>query len=234
MNYQTSECHVTKKARINFLFFSIIISILYSCNTIIIPQQNSIATVSKSINTTVSQLSASSLFLSTSTLVSTNTNITIPSFKKTNTYTRTLTPSETRVFDTNRWITNGPRGGSIQDIDISMSDPTTLFVNTWDTIYKSNDSGSTWSIIDDRQIREQKYSIAIDPTNANTIYAGTLPSGVFKSTNGGIDWKVSNDGFPENTLVSDLVIDPITPTNLYATGFDLYNYINQNPLHINL
>lgn len=77
--------------------------------------------------------------------------------------------------------------------------------------------------------------IAIDPTDENLIYASTsayltplfIPvanKGVFKSTNGGVSWQAINDS--ANTSLSHfpvykLVIDPISPRNLYAVaGFE--------------
>ena len=58
-------------------------------------------------------------------------------------------------------------------------------------------------------------SLAIDPGNPATIYAGTI-SGVFKSTNDGGSWS----SILANTSVQALVIDPKTPTTLYAAGND--------------
>src|SRR5258708_39615617 len=51
-------------------------------------------------------------------------------------------------------------------------------------------------------------------------YAATLfgGSGLFKSTSGGASWSVSSIGLT-NTDVQALVIDPVTPTKLYAGTF---------------
>jgi murein DD-endopeptidase MepM/ murein hydrolase activator NlpD len=56
------------------------------------------------------------------------------------------------------------------------------------------------------------WSLAIDPSNPATLYAGTV-GGVFKSTNGGSSWTATNSS-PTN--VNALTIDPLTPDTLYA------------------
>ena len=58
-------------------------------------------------------------------------------------------------------------------------------------------------------------SFAIDPTNTQTIYAGTYDSGVFKSTNGGTSWSAINTGLT-NLNVNSLVIDPTNTSTIYV------------------
>ena len=58
----------------------------------------------------------------------------------------------------------------------------------------------------------ESFAIAIDPITPTTLYAGT-GAGVFKSTNGGETWSLTDAG-PPNVLA--LAIDPITPSTLYA------------------
>ena len=58
-------------------------------------------------------------------------------------------------------------------------------------------------------------SLAIDPTNPSTLYAGTWGGGVFKSTNGGAAWSAVNTGLT-GIYVYALAIDPATPGTLYA------------------
>jgi hypothetical protein len=62
-------------------------------------------------------------------------------------------------------------------------------------------------------------SLAVDPQTTTTIYAGTGGSGVLKTTDGGVSWNnswaVSGVGI---TRINQLVIDPATPSTLYAVG----------------
>jgi Putative binding domain, N-terminal len=57
-------------------------------------------------------------------------------------------------------------------------------------------------------------SLAIDPNDPNTFYAGS-ETGVSRSTNGGGSWSISSDGLP-GYRVRELAIDPIDPTTIYA------------------
>src|SRR5947209_2450605 len=57
-------------------------------------------------------------------------------------------------------------------------------------------------------------SLAIDPSNSATIYAGTAV-GLFKSTNGGATWSISLAG----GYIKDLVVYAPNPNIIYAGSF---------------
>jgi photosystem II stability/assembly factor-like uncharacterized protein len=61
-------------------------------------------------------------------------------------------------------------------------------------------------------------SLAIDPTDASVLYAGTYRSGVFKSTDGGETWFPAGSGLRIGFDVDALVIDPTAPEILYAAN----------------
>jgi photosystem II stability/assembly factor-like uncharacterized protein len=63
-------------------------------------------------------------------------------------------------------------------------------------------------------------AVAIDPQRHGTLYAAAWGAGIFKSTNGGVNWRSASTGL-SNRNVATLAIDPHTPTTLYtgtATG----------------
>jgi hypothetical protein len=62
------------------------------------------------------------------------------------------------------------------------------------------------------------FSIAIDPNDPNTIYAGTPGGGIFKSSNGGENWSEVNTGLTHRT-VRALVINPKDSNTVYAGTF---------------
>lgn len=69
-------------------------------------------------------------------------------------------------------------------------------------------------------------SLAIDPKNTQTIYAGTYGGGVFKSTNGGNAWTVVNSGLKETMGIQELpphvyalAIDPTSSQTVYAGAY---------------
>jgi hypothetical protein len=70
-------------------------------------------------------------------------------------------------------------------------------------------------------------SMAVDPTNPDTVYAGTWGAGVFKTTNGGEQWYPINTGLG-NSFIWSLAVNPLQPNIVYA-GTDrdkLYKSLN--------
>ena len=63
-------------------------------------------------------------------------------------------------------------------------------------------------------------SLAADPRRPGTIYAGTLESGLFKSTDWGRRWVPSSSGLPSAgyRVVDDVVVDPHVPGRLFAAA----------------
>jgi photosystem II stability/assembly factor-like uncharacterized protein len=59
-------------------------------------------------------------------------------------------------------------------------------------------------------------AIAIDPSNANIMYAGATSGGVWKSTNAGSTWAALTDNVIPNLSIASLAIDPNHPTTIYA------------------
>src|SRR3954465_14481062 len=83
-----------------------------------------------------------------------------------------------------------------------------------------------------RTTEEERRSIlalAIDPRNTDTLYAGTASGAVFKSIDGGSNWRAVNSGLTGvaegHTSIPALVIDPSSPTTVYAgrsSGFGIH------------
>lgn len=59
---------------------------------------------------------------------------------------------------------------------------------------------------------------AADPTDADTVYAGTS-AGVFKTTDDGLSWELANSGL-EGRNVSALAVNPSSPNTLFAGLLD--------------
>jgi photosystem II stability/assembly factor-like uncharacterized protein len=124
---------------------------------------------------------------------------------------------------------------SIGAIAVAPSDPKVIYVasgeglhrpdlSVGDGIYRSNDGGNTWMHLGLRD-SQQIPSIAVDPRDANRVYAAVLghpygPSaerGLYRSLDGGTTWSRVLDQ-DENTGASFVRIDPFDAQTLYA-GF---------------
>jgi len=70
-----------------------------------------------------------------------------------------------------------------------------------------------WTSIGPTNIGGRIAAIALDPTNANIIYAGAAGGGVWKSVDGGMSWK---NIFSESSSIGSLVLSPANPQVVYV------------------
>ncbi|MEP6510370.1 MAG: hypothetical protein ABJB02_02180 [Dokdonella sp.] len=91
-------------------------------------------------------------------------------------------------------------------------------------VWKSTDSGTTFKPVFDKQAVQSIGSIAIDPSNPQTIWVGTgeawtrnsvsVGDGVYKSTDGGETW--NNVGLRNSERVAKILVDPHDGNTVYA------------------
>src|SRR5260370_41739400 len=104
---------------------------------------------------------------------------------------------------------------------------------------KSIDSGSTWSLVGKYFLfRHSILKLVVDPRNPETVYAAVgeqqtfgLPDGrgIWKSDDGGLSWWLTSGGtIDEHASVTDLVIDPDDPDQLYAAVGERTGCSSQN------
>ncbi|MCX5976565.1 MAG: hypothetical protein NTV33_06990 [Coprothermobacterota bacterium] len=111
--------------------------------------------------------------------------------------------------------TYGVRSAVLTTMDalVPTSNPTPLVNLTNPSRLATN-----WSATSSGLTNSAVYSLVIDPSNPQILYAGTLGSGVFKSSNGGTGWSASSSGLT-NSAVMCQAIDPSNPQILYAGTF---------------
>jgi hypothetical protein len=123
----------------------------------------------------------------------------------------------------NTWtgVNTSPAGFfNIFTIVIDPVTPSTMYVGAGNGVFKSTDSGANWIVQNNFGVPSTPIvrTLAIDPTNSLTIYAGTNGNGLFKSTNGGAIWTAMNTGMtgPGVSNVGSIAIDPANPQTIYA------------------
>ena len=84
------------------------------------------------------------------------------------------------------------------------------YIATSAGIFKSG--AGSWSLSDSRVSTK----LALDPTNASTLYAGGS-SGMSKTTNGGESWTPINNGL-SYSQVNAIAVDPVTPSTVYVAA----------------
>jgi photosystem II stability/assembly factor-like uncharacterized protein len=91
----------------------------------------------------------------------------------------------------------------------------TLFYGVWhfDAIYKSINTGASWTLVNQGIPNTHVYSVVLDPQYINTIYLATFTNGIIKSMDGGNYWQ--NDGLSNDHIYS-LVINPNETSHLLA------------------
>jgi photosystem II stability/assembly factor-like uncharacterized protein len=117
------------------------------------------------------------------------------------------------------WAASGNLSQVTNTIVIDPMMPSTLYAGTnGEGVYKSTDGGATWFSSRTSFNRNTILTLAIDPSNTATIYAGLLGAadfGVYKSTDGGFSWNGPLLQFGRFSIDA-LVIDPHTPATIYA------------------
>lgn len=82
-------------------------------------------------------------------------------------------------------------------------------------VLKTGTGAAAWSAAAAGLPRSIVTALALDPSNAGVLYAGTNAAGVFKSTNGGLTWTSANAGLSTSDI-SHLVVDPGHPSVIYV------------------
>ena len=125
--------------------------------------------------------------------------------------------------------------GRVSQIKFHPSDASKMYaVSASGGLWYSANKGVSWTNLGTDLISDlQSASIAIDPSNDQTLYWGTGDAnyyssgqGVYKSSNGGNTWVLSNAGMG-NLLVTDIIISPTnTQILIAATNNGIYKSSN--------
>jgi photosystem II stability/assembly factor-like uncharacterized protein len=140
-----------------------------------------------------------------------------------------ITPGEP-AYLTQTWITTGgPPGGLGYDIRMDPRNPDVMYVtDAWAGVFKSTDGGNYWvptnngitARIGPSGDAIPVFSLNIDPNNPDTLWAGTqFGGGVFRSDDGGENWRAMNEGIQEFALtVRGFTVEPGNSDVVYMTG----------------
>jgi uncharacterized repeat protein (TIGR01451 family) len=82
-------------------------------------------------------------------------------------------------------------------------------------LFKTTNAGTSWAPIIAGLTNASVNAIAIHPSNSSILFAGT-GGGIFKSTDGGANWTLSNSGITSSQIIHAIVIDAANPSTMYA------------------
>lgn len=128
------------------------------------------------------------------------------------------------------WTQLGPGniGGRTRALVINRSNPMTMYAaGVAGGVWKTTDAGGSWAALDDLLPNLAVCSLALDPDDPDTIYAGTgegffngdmvRGAGIFKTTDGGTNWShLESTKEVDFHYVNDIVVSPHNSQVLYA------------------
>jgi photosystem II stability/assembly factor-like uncharacterized protein len=109
------------------------------------------------------------------------------------------------------------RNESIHAMTQSSLDPKVLLVGTLQGVWISRDKGEKWERMNSSTMPINIDSLAIDPTNLNTIYAGTWWR-AYKSTDAGKNWRLIKNGMIDDSDVFAITINPRNSEHVIASA----------------
>ena len=140
-----------------------------------------------------------------------------------------LAKQKVRSRDLNDWELVGPYniGGRVTDIALHPTDQDIIYIGTsTGGVFKTIDSGESWTPIFDNAGSLSIGNLALDPQNPETIYVGTgeangsatsgafFGDGIYKSTNGGATWE--HIGLESSQHIGRIVVDPQNSNRIFA------------------
>jgi photosystem II stability/assembly factor-like uncharacterized protein len=111
------------------------------------------------------------------------------------------------------------RNEALHSLAQSERDPNILITGTFNGMFRSTDSGETWTPLSTASTPGLVHveSLAIDPHDTNTIYAGTwyLP---YKTTDGGKTWRIIKNGIIDDSDIFAINLDPRDSRHIIASA----------------
>jgi photosystem II stability/assembly factor-like uncharacterized protein len=126
------------------------------------------------------------------------------------------------------WNIIGLAHETVRALAQSPTNPNLWVAGSLTGVYRSSDNGATWERITPAGHEDLRNfdSVAFDPHDDNTIYAGTyhLP---WKTTDGGKNWFPIVKGMIDDSDVMSIIVDPLNTTNVHATACSgIYHSMN--------
>ena len=127
-----------------------------------------------------------------------------------------------------QWRMIGPfRGGRVAAVAGVAGDGTTFYTSSvGGGVWKTTNTGTTWRPVFDSQPIASIGALAVAPSNANIVYAGTgeadirsqigFGDGIYKSTDAGRTWQ--NIGLKETRQIACIRVDPRDPNLVYVAA----------------
>ncbi len=111
---------------------------------------------------------------------------------------------------------NADKGAWVTPYVIVPGEPSTLYAG-YDEIYRSLSRGDQWDKLTNGLSSQNKYRvIRVSSRDPNFVYAGTY-NDLWRSEDGGENWKNIRNNLPHGIPVTDLVVSPDDPREIWVT-----------------
>ena len=124
------------------------------------------------------------------------------------------------------WRSEGPFLGAVVDVAIDTANPDTIYAATHSGgVWRSDDGGQHWMLPGDDLVSRPVVWIAVDPSNANTIWAGIDNpgnAGLWRSVDRGKKWAPVRPDRASFILDQPLAFAASNPAIIYAPSTNLH------------
>jgi hypothetical protein len=123
------------------------------------------------------------------------------------------------------WTSRKGGFNAIYALLVHPAEPSTIYLSTAEGnaipgVYRSMDSGVTWT---KTPMEDFIQTLAGDPSDASTVYAGSFGGRIWKSSDEGATW---TSGQNISGIIAQLVVDPHQRANVYVGTESDYYYFN--------
>ena len=110
-------------------------------------------------------------------------------------------------------------GKSIRAMAMYKGDSHVLVAGALDGVFRSKDGGNSWERLSPANSADIKNieSIAVDPKDPNTVYAGTWHL-AWKTSDSGANWQHINKGMIDDSDVFSVIVDHGNPSVVFASA----------------
>lgn len=121
----------------------------------------------------------------------------------------------------------GLRAAVVSALLVDPVSPGTIYAATSDAVYATDDGGGTWRESDSGIAPYAVAALAASPGASPKLFAGTLGSGLYQSTDRGATWTSAAASRPNDSYISSIAVDPTAAATVYAGT--AHPYTGSNP-----